>query len=60
MNDLNIDVMDMVELEELANKRIGLDQVNYGLYQIMCKNHIDFNRLIEAGKAIDINTLDNA
>jgi len=60
MNDLNLDVNDQIDLVEFANKIIGLNQISYGLYQIMCKNHIDFNRLIETGKAIDINTLDNA
>lgn len=57
MNELNCDVMDMIRISELANKRIGLSSVQYGVIEIMCDNHIDFNRLIESGLAIDINTL---
>lgn len=57
INMLNIDVQDQIELCDFADKKIGLSQVSYGLYEIMCKNHIDFNRLIEKGLAIDKNTL---
>ena len=57
MSELNCDVMDMIRISELANQRIGLSSVQYGVIEIMCDNHIDFNRLIESGLAIDINTL---
>ena len=36
---------------------ISLDMATVGLYNIMCKKHIDFNGLIDKGLAIDINTL---
>ena len=36
---------------------IQLQNISYGLFLSMCKNHIDFNNLIPAGLAIDINTL---
>lgn len=57
MNELNCDVMDMIRISELANQQIGLSSVQYGVIEIMCDNHIDFNRLIESGLAIDIKTL---
>jgi hypothetical protein len=38
---------------------IQLKNISYGLFLSMCKNHIDFNKLIPAGLAIDINTLKN-
>jgi hypothetical protein len=37
--------------------QIKLQNISLGLHEAMCKKHIDFNKLIEKGLAIDINTL---
>ena len=37
---------------------ISLDMATVGLYNIMCKKHIDFNGLIDKELAININTLE--
>ena len=36
---------------------IKLENITLGLHEAMCKKHIDFNKLIDAGLAIDKNTL---
>ena len=45
------------EIWRLIQKEIKLEEISLKTYNVMCKNHIDFNGLIEAGLAIDINTL---
>lgn len=45
------------EMWKLIQGDIELEDVSYRTYLMMCRNHIDFNRLIEAGLAIDKNTL---
>lgn len=57
INMLNIDVQDQIELCDFAEQKIGLSQISYGLYEIMCINHIDFNRLIEKGLATSYNDI---
>jgi hypothetical protein len=37
--------------------QIKLQNISLGLRKAMCKKHIDFNKLIEKGLAIDINTI---
>lgn len=57
MNNLGMDVSTQIELTEFANKEKSLGSISYKLYEEMCRNHIDFNGLIESGLALDINTL---
>ena len=45
------------EIWALIQKDKTLNQINYETYLFMCKNHVDFNNLIEENLAIDINTI---
>jgi len=45
------------EIWSLIQKEKTLNQINYETYLFMCKNHVDFNNLIENNLAIDINTI---
>jgi len=45
------------EIWTLIQKEKTLNQINYETYLFMCKNHVDFNNLIENNLAIDINTI---
>lgn len=45
------------QIWELEDGRINIDKVYLETYNVMCRNHIDFNNLIKKGLAIDINTL---
>jgi len=45
------------EIWNLIQKEKTLNQINYETYLFMCKNHVDFNNLIENNLAIDINTI---
>jgi len=45
------------QIWELGSEARQLRDVTLEAYEVMCKNHIDFNQLIEKGLAIDINTL---
>jgi len=40
------------ELMNFKSKDIKLNDISYGLYEAMCKKHIDFNDLIGKGLAI--------
>lgn len=57
MSKIGCDISDMIFISELANKERSWSDVPYGVIELMCEHHIDFKRLIEAGIAIDINTL---
>ena len=57
MNDLNCDLQYQIELSDFAKGHKSLYQWSVGVYKIMCENHIDFNRLIEKGLAINKNHL---
>jgi hypothetical protein len=54
---LNCDFETVNEIWDLDSGTIKLEDVKLKTYNTMCKNHIDFNKLIEKGLAIDINTL---
>jgi hypothetical protein len=56
MEELQCDLSVVIELWDLYDKG-DLDNISIKTYNVMCKNHIDFNRLIEKGLAININTL---
>jgi hypothetical protein len=43
----------VMELWCFMDGSISLDMVTVGLYNVMCKNHIDFNNLIPAALAVD-------
>jgi hypothetical protein len=57
MVDLECDLGTVHELWDLYDGSKILDRISIKTYNVMCKNHIDFNRLIEKGLAIYINTL---
>jgi len=57
MDSLDCSRLVVCQLWDLYDRRLDLKAVKLETYEIMCKNHIDFNRLIEKGLAIDINTL---
>ena len=46
------------ELWDFKRGSKTLEEISYGLFLVMCQNHIDFNKLIEKGLAIDINTIE--
>lgn len=58
MDELNCSSDVVCEIWELADGRKNLDQISLKTYNVMCENHIDFNRLIESGLAVDINTIE--
>lgn len=58
MEKFNCSLSIIQEIWKLIQKEIKLEDVSYKTYLMMCKNHIDFNNLIEKGIAIDINQLD--
>jgi len=45
------------EIWNLIQKEKTLNQISCETYLFMCKNHVDFNNLIENNLAIDINTI---
>ena len=53
MDLLNIDISNQIIIQELASKKIGFWQVPYGVIQIMCEHHIDFQGLIDEGLAVE-------
>ena len=57
-SELNCSLAIVKELWEYITGDKTLEEISYGLYLVMCKNHIDFFRLIEEGLAIDINTIE--
>jgi hypothetical protein len=57
MNKLNCDSFVVHEIWDLENGDKVLDEISVRTYNILCKNHIDFNKLIPEGLAVDINTL---
>ena len=59
MNELGIDIPDMIEICDLANKQIGLSSVSFGTIQAMAKAKIDFQNIIPQGLSIDVNTIEN-
>jgi hypothetical protein len=57
MSLLDCDFETINEIWDLDSGAIKLEDVKLKTYNTMCKNHIDFNGLIDQRKAIDINTL---
>ena len=57
MKLLNCDVSVVHEIWELQDGTKSLDQISVKTYNVMCENHVDFDRLIDANLAVDINTL---
>lgn len=58
MDELNCSLDVVQEIWELTDGRKKLDQISVKTYNVMRENQIDFNRLIEAGLAADINTIE--
>ena len=54
---LDINHNQCMELLGFIDGEIKLENISLGLYNAMCKKHIDFNNLIEEGLAVDWNTL---
>ena len=55
--ELELSHNQVMEFFGFLDGQIKLDNITLGLYNAMCQKHIDFNKLIEKGLAIDINTL---
>lgn len=55
MNELECSLKVVHEIWELENRYKTLNQISYECYMVMCKNLIDFNRLIKHDLAIDMN-----
>jgi len=47
------DLDNILELTDLANKRITLNEISVGTYDMICRYNIDFLNLIELKIAID-------
>jgi hypothetical protein len=59
MNDLNCSYTVVYDIWKFEDGSIKLKDIRFETYNVMCKNHIDFDGLIKKGLAIDINTLKN-
>jgi len=57
LSGLSSDIQHIEEIESLYTNTKNINQVSYATIQTLCKNHIDYNGLIEKGLAVDINTL---
>jgi hypothetical protein len=57
MKDLNCSYLVISDIWNFEYGKINLKDIRFETYNVMCKNHIDFNGLIKKGLAIDINTL---
>ena len=55
--ELELSHNQVMEFFGFTDGEIKLENITLGLYNAICKKHIDFNKLIEKGLAIDINTL---
>ena len=58
--ELELSHNQVMEFFGFMDGEIKLDNITLGLYNAMCKKHIDFKKLIEKGLAIDINTIKDA
>lgn len=56
---LNCDNDTVYQIWDLYDGSRNIEKITYKTYKVMCKNHVDFNGLIEKELAIDINTLKN-
>jgi len=59
MDRFNCSMEIIHEIWSLIQKNISLEDISLKTYLMMCKNHIDFNCLIEKGLALDINKLND-
>ena len=59
MKKLNCNIKTVHQIWDLQSNEINIENMSVGAYNVMCKNHIDFNNLIENNLAIDINTIKN-
>ena len=57
MKELGCELKYVHEIWALCNGETNIKDVSYEAILVMCKNHIDFQGLVENGLAIDINTL---
>jgi hypothetical protein len=57
--ELNCTMRVVEDIWDLGRRDKTLNEISYETYIIMCKNHIDFNRLIEQDLAIDKKTINN-
>jgi hypothetical protein len=57
MDELGCDLKVVHGIWALEDGEVTIDQISLKTYRVMCENHIDFERLIDAGLAIDKNTL---
>ena len=57
MKTFNCSMEIIHEVWKLIQGEIKLEDITLKTYNMMCKKHIDFKRLIEKGLAIDINTI---
>jgi hypothetical protein len=57
MKLLNCSMKVINEIWDLESDRIELEEISLETYSVMCKNHIDFNKFIKSGLAINKNTL---
>ena len=55
--ELELSHNQVMEFFGFMDGEIKLENITLGLQDAMCKKHIDFNKLIEKGLAIDINTI---
>ena len=55
--ELELSHNQVMEFFGFMDGEIKLDNISLGLYNAMCKKHIDFKGLIEKGLGIDVNTL---
>jgi len=49
----------IMEFLGFMDGEIKLENISLGLYEAMCKHHVDFNNLIEKGLALNINNPNN-
>ena len=57
MKELGCSLTVAHELWDLASGDKALSQISYECIEVMNRNHIDYNYLIDKGLAIDINTI---
>lgn len=57
MNDLCGDIQDQIWIQSFALGFNSLASISYSAYELMVRNHVDCFKLIDAGLAIDFNTL---
>lgn len=55
--ELELSHNQVMEFFGFTDGEIKLENITLGLYNAMCKKHIDFKKLIEAGLTINVNDL---